>query len=112
MSCPGVHLHQLYSVHLSDEIEVLFSNLQMVDKDALGEFLKTNKKSVSIVPGKLSVNLVHKQITISGFALNEKRFMVCENPGSTSYILTYKTENKNVLTAIEYLYHMYNNLVV
>jgi hypothetical protein len=70
MSSPGVHLHQFYSVHLTEKIDAIFGDFSMIDTAALESFM-THKGTVHIIPRQLIIDLDHKQICITGFKLDK-----------------------------------------
>lgn len=112
MIFPAVKLHQLYSLNLYENFDVIFESLEMVDMNNLSEAIKSNDfDNVVVVPKLLSINTKDKTITIVGHKINNKTYMLNKAGNGDIYFLNYNCEKQNIVTGIEYLYHMHKNLV-
>ena len=110
MAFPGVKLHQLYSLHLYDGLDVIFEDLKMVDYNALQNV--KNKPHIQIVPNILSINTDEKCITIVGHTLNDSTFIVNREGRGDIITISYKCSNEDIIMGIEYLYQIYKNLII
>jgi hypothetical protein len=112
MSYPAIRLHQLYSLNLYDGLDIIFEELSMLDVESLKGVITTKRiDSIDIVKNVVSINTNDKIIKIIGNKINESTYIVNKSGQGDIIILRYKCEDRNILTAIEYLYHMYKNLV-
>ena len=111
MVFPAVKLHQLYSLNLYDGLDVIFEDLEMVDMNNLAEVINTkNYDKIDIVPGLFMINTVNKSMMIVGHKINDKTYMINNARGGDIMLLNYKCDNQNIITGIEYLYHMNKTL--
>ena len=111
MVFPAVKLHQLYSLNFYDGLDIIFEDLDIVNMDNLKEIVKTKQLGrIEIVDKSLTMNTDTKSITIIGHKINETTFIVKRDGSGDIFIMTYKCSDENVLTAVEYMYHMYKSL--
>jgi hypothetical protein len=67
MVFPAVKLHQLYSLNLYDELDIIFEDLEMINMDRLKEVAKTKQLGyIQIVDTSLTINTHTKSMTIVG----------------------------------------------
>jgi hypothetical protein len=112
MVFPAIRLHQLYSLNLHDGLDIIFEDLSMLDMKVLEDVVNTKRLgNIQIVDKILSINTNTKTVTIFGYQINDSTYIVKRNGSADITMITYKCSDKDVLTAIEYLYHMYKNLV-
>jgi hypothetical protein len=112
MYYPAINLHQLYSLNVCEGIDVIFEGLEMVNVNNLAEVIKMKKyDKIDIVPQIFSINTNEKRMTIVGHKINNKTYMINKAGKGDIYFLNYNCEKEIVITGIEYLYHMYKNLV-
>jgi hypothetical protein len=112
MVFPAIKLNQLYSLNLYDGLNIIFEDLAMLNMKVLEEVVTTKTLgNIQIVNNCLSINTVEKSITIVGHKLNMGTYIIGNNKMGDIHIMKYKCSDKDILTAIEYLYHMYKNLV-
>jgi tryptophan synthase alpha subunit len=112
MVYPAIKLHQLYSLNLYEGLDIIFEDLSMLNTEELERVIKTKELGhISIVNFILSVNTNDKTIKLIGNKINDSTYIINRNGGGDIILLSYKCEDNNILTAIEYLYHMYKNLV-
>ncbi len=112
MVFPAIKLNQLYSLNLYDGLNIIFEDLSMLDMKALEEVVTTNTLcNIHIVKNCLIINTVEKTMTIVGHKLNMSTYIIGNNKLGDIFIMKYKCSEKDILTAMEYLYHMYKNLV-
>ena len=111
MVFPAVRLHQLYSINFYDGLDIIFEDLDIVNMDRLKEVVTTKELGyIEIVNKRLSINTNTSSITITGHKINDSTYIVKRDGTGDIFIIDYKCSNENVLTAIEYLYHMYRSL--
>ena len=112
MVFPAVKLHQLYSINLYNGLDIIFEDLAMLNIDVLAEAINTKQLGyVQIVNKSLTINTNTNFMTIIGHKINDSTYIVKRDGTGDIFILTYKCSDTDILTAIEYLYHMYKNLV-
>jgi hypothetical protein len=110
MVIPVVKLHMYYSLKLDDNLDVIFEDIEMLDLDSLNNALKTkNVDFVSIIKNRFTIDSKH-HITINGYRINDTTFFIPKALIDELSFVTYEIAEKNILTGIEYLYHMYHNL--
>lgn len=113
MYYPAIKLHQLYSLNVCEEIDVIFESLDMVNMNNLDKAIKTKDYDIINVvsPMRLSINTINKTITIVGHKINDRTYIINKNGEGDIVVIKYSCDNQNIITGIEYLYHMYKNLV-
>jgi hypothetical protein len=112
MAFPSIKLHQLYSVNFYDGLDIIFEDLSMLDLGSLKEVVTTKKLGeVSLVKNLVSINTDAKIIRVVGNKINNSTYIVNREGNGDIMLILYKCSDKDILTAIEYLYHMYKNLV-
>ncbi len=112
MVYPAIKLHKLYSLNLYEGLDIIFEDLAMINYTALEEVVKTKSLgNIQVVDKILSINTQNKTITIVGNKINDSTYIVNKQGRGDITLLIYKFPDENILTAIEYLYHMYNSLV-
>jgi hypothetical protein len=112
MVYPAIKLHQLYSLNLYEGLDIIFENLDMLNITALEEIVKTKSLgSIQIVKSSLTINTITKTITVIGNKINESTYIINRQSKGDVTIMPFKCSDEVILTAIEYLYHMYKNLV-
>ena len=111
MVFPAVRLHQLYSLNLYDGLDIIFEDLDMIDINKLKEIIDTKQLGyIQIVDKRLILNTNTESITIVGHKINESTYIVKRDGPGDIFILSYKCSDKNILTGIEYLYHMHQSV--
>ncbi len=84
----------------------------MLDLESLKEVISTKKLgNVSLVRNLVSINTDAKIIKVVGNKINNSTYIVNREGNGDIMLILYKCSDKDILTAIEYLYHMYKNLV-
>jgi hypothetical protein len=112
MVYPAIKLHKLYSLNLYEGLDVIFEDLDMLNITALEEIVKTKSLgNIQMVKNSLTINTTTKIITVVGNKINESTYIINRQSKGDVTIMPYKCSDEVVLTAIEYLYHMYNSLV-
>jgi hypothetical protein len=112
MIFPAIKLHQLYSLNLYDGLDIIFEDLSMLNSESLKEVLTTKKYSnINLVNNALSINTNKKTITIVGHKINNSTFIVNREGRGDITICNYNCSDETIISGIEYLYHMYKNLV-
>jgi hypothetical protein len=112
MVYPAIKLHQLYSLNLYDGLDIIFEDLSMLNIKTLEDVMKTKQiGNINFVDRILSINTREKTIQIVGNKINESTYIINKQGRGDIILLNYKCSDEKVFTAIEYLYHMYKNLV-
>jgi hypothetical protein len=112
MVFPAIKLNKLYSLNLYEEIDIIFEDLSILDIDSLKEVVSRKKfGNISIVKNSVSINTDTKIIKIIGYKINNSSYIVNREGNGDINVAMYKCSDENILTAIEYLYHMYRVLV-
>jgi hypothetical protein len=112
MVWPSVRLHQLYSVNFYNDLDIMFEDLRLLDIDVLRSVATTKQMGhIQLVDKWLSVNTVDKTISIQGCKLNDSVYLINKEGNGVAVTVAYTCSNDDILTGIEYLYHMYKNLV-
>ncbi len=112
MAFPAIKLHQLYSVNFYDGLDIIFEDLSMLDLGSLKEVVIAKKLGeVSLVKNLVSINTNDRIVKIVGNKINNSTYIVNREGNGDIMLIMYKCSDKDILTAIEYLYHMYKNLV-
>ena len=107
---PRINLHQLYSLNIYDGLDVIFENLDMINLTDLGNIVHTCAYDyIEIIPKMLSINTVLKTIVIVGHKINDSTFIVNKKGHGDMHILDYNCPKETVITAVEYLYHIYKS---
>lgn len=113
MVCPAVKLHELYSIQFFKGLDILFEDLNIVNCNELKKIINT-----PILPTKCTVNewfsidTNTKTIHLQAYMLNATTYFVTREGRGTRIEIPYTCPDKDIRTGLEYLYHMYNNLVV
>jgi hypothetical protein len=112
MIVPGVQLHRLYSLNVTEHIRILFEDLHSIDIHTLRATIRErNYAHIPIVKDGLYINTVSKIISLVGYPLSDNLYMVTkELQGSTIHI-SYECPAQQIIDAVGYLSHMYENVV-
>lgn len=116
---PAVKYHQFRSLAFDKELQILLPLVseKQIDLSLLKVFLdyakQGTKGKIHITP-ELMIDLELHQICVKGFML-ENGLYICSSNGDlhtlyysvgAQYSIYYKTSEKDILTTLEYLYHM------
>lgn len=105
MSYPAVKLHHLYSLNLYEGLDIIFEDLEMLDYNVLKKTVETKiLGDIHLVPNTLIIN--EQNITVVGHKINDSTYFISHTGGD---VRTFSYTGKDMLTAIQYLYQMYNN---
>lgn len=111
MSYPAIKLNQLYSLNIYNGLDVIFEDLEMVDIDNLSNVIKKkNFDRIEIAKKLFMINTIDKSIMLVGHKINDKTYIINKQGNGDIMIINYNCETKNIITGIEYLYHMYKSL--
>jgi hypothetical protein len=111
MVFPAVKLHQLYSLNFYDGLDIIFEDLDMINMDRLKEVAMTKQLGyIQIVNRSLTINTDAKFMTITGHKINNSTYIVKRDGSGDVFILTYNCPDSNILSGLEYLYHMYQSV--
>ncbi len=105
----SIQLHQVYSIHFSDTINILLHNKNDVDLVSLETILESQPDSFYIIDKKLKVNILDSSITLTGNKLNKTTWIVPEDSIGDHYIITNTLSKKDIFDTLEYLYHILSN---
>lgn len=119
MAFPAIKLHHLYSVDFYPQLSILFENLDMIDIPSVKNAIKTKSfpseagklTGITIVPGILQIDLDIKMIILTGYNINDTTYMVNRAGKGDTIFLSYTCSDEIIWQGVEYLYHMYQNLV-
>jgi hypothetical protein len=105
MSYPAVKLHHLYSLNLYEGLDIIFEDLEMLDYNVLKKTVETKLLGdIHLIPNILIIN--EESISFVGHKINDSTYFVSHTGGD---VRTFSYTGKDILTAIQYLYQMYNN---
>jgi hypothetical protein len=94
-----------------DGLDIIFEDLSMLDVDSLERAVSTkNLTRVSVVKDLFTINTVDKTLTITGYQLNDSTYFVPKQRRGDLMFIGYDSKKADILTGIEYVYHMYKNL--
>ena len=109
---PSIKIHQLYSVNFCADIDIIFEDLNLIDISSIKKNITNGSFNlINIIPNRFFVNTDSQLISLVGYKINEKTYFVSRDGNGSKYDLTYNCSNKDIITCVNYLYHMYNNLV-
>lgn len=113
MVFPAIKLHLLYSLNIYDGLDIIFEGLDMLDINILHDAItkKHIDSHIIIVNNSLRINVKEKSVFIVGYKINNGTYIINKDRTGDIFIIKYECEDKNILTSIDYLYHMYKNLV-
>jgi hypothetical protein len=110
MYYPKINLHQLYSLNVCNDIDIIFESLEMLV--SLEELIKTKKfDNIVIVPNILTINTTDCVITLIGYKINDTTYIVNKEGNGDTIKIKYTCSKENIITGIEYLYHIHKNLI-
>ncbi len=111
MVWPSFRIHKYYSLNLYDGLDIIFEDLSMLDVDSLERAVRTHDLShVSVVKDLFTINTVDKTLTITGYQLNDSTYVVPKQRRGDLMFIGHDSNKADILTGIEYVYHMYKNL--
>jgi len=117
MTFPAIKLHHLYSLDFYQNMRILFEDLKMIDVAHLEGAIKSKAAGTSIpagiviVPGILQIDMDIKMIILTAHKINDSTYMVNSVGHGDTIFLNYTCSDEIIWQGIEYLYHMYQNLV-
>jgi hypothetical protein len=113
MVFPAVKLHQLYSLNLYNGLDVLFEELTLLDLPELEKIAMTKELGacIPLVNQRFEINTHDKIVRIMGHKINNTTYIVNRQGNGIEFVFKYTCSDADILTGIEYLYHMYKNLV-
>lgn len=111
MVFPAIKLHQLYSLNLCDDIDIIFEDLSMIDIKHIEEVIKSNTyDKIIIVPHILTINVSESSIYLTGSKINSTTYIINKQGRGDIYLFNYNCSKQNIITGLEHLYHMYKSL--
>ena len=116
MTFPAVKLHHLYSLDFYQNMRILFEDLKIIDIISLENVIKEKTSGTSTpigvtVSDNFIIDLNNKMIIIKGYKINDTTYMINRKGNGDTMLLRYTCSDKIIWQGIEYLYHMYQNLV-
>ena len=67
---PAINLHHLYSLHLYDELDIIFEDMNMLDNKVLNKVAETKELGdIHLVPEILNINTIEKFVSIVGYTI-------------------------------------------
>ncbi len=111
MVFPEIRLHQLYSLNLCEDLDIIFEDLSMIDIKHIEDVIKSlTYDKLSIVPGILTINTTNNTISLTGNKINSTTYMINKQGRGDILFITYNIPTQNIITCLEHLYHIYKSL--
>ena len=111
MVYPAVRLTQFYSAAFSESIEIIFPRLDLINMDELKKYLDSKQSNMlSIVSRCLTLDSESRSIAIVGYRISKTQWILTEDGRGDMTIFKHNLSDEDIHTAVQYLYHMYNNL--
>jgi hypothetical protein len=88
----------------------MVEDLDMIDMDNLKNIIKSRLPILKIIPQMLDVNMNTKKVHIYGYKINDITYIITKNEGGTEFVVPYTCPDSQIVTGVEYLYHMIKNL--
>ncbi len=108
---PKIQTLHYIAVTFSEHLTLAFESLDVICLEALGQIVHTKAyDQIPLIPNQVYINTVDKVFTIVGSKINESTYIIQKNGGGEEVHISYDCSNECIITAIEYLYHMYKNL--
>jgi hypothetical protein len=107
MVFPNVKLHHLYSLNLYEGLDIIFEDLNMINMPNLKEAFKKSG-IIHVVDKQLTIDTVNCVITLNGYKINKNTYIINKDGSGDVMFIKYKCSNDDIVTGIEYLYHMNN----
>jgi len=81
----------------------------MLDYSVLKKIVETKVLGdIHLIPNTLIINTNEQNITVVGYKINKSTYFV--NHAGNGNVITFNYSDVDILTAIRYLYQIYNNL--
>ncbi len=114
MVLPAFRLHQIYSIALNADIDVLITNLSSINLENVKKALdsKQSSGSISIIPGRLALCIDSRTIYISGNIIGSNKYIIGESSCNEAQIIPLNLSEVQLKTVLEYIYHMCKSLVL
>ncbi len=101
----------MYSIAFSKDMDVILTNLDLINIDELKEFLDSKQSGkVNVVSHALSLDLKGDSIAIVGHKIRENTWIISEDRSGELMIFKHNISDEQIRTALDYTYHMCNNL--
>ncbi len=111
MVFPKIQYQRFYSFSPDEHLTIMFEDLAMISLKRLEKIVKAKSyKCTILIPDLLSIDTVNKLFYVHGSRINDTTYIVQQNSGGQSFTIPYTCSNEDVITGIEYLYHMYKSL--
>jgi hypothetical protein len=109
---PAIKVVQFYALTFYDSLTIAFESLEAISLDDLGTVVKTKSyDNVDLIPNIVTINTIEQTITLVGSKINDTTYIIQKNGLGDKFVLSYDFSRDTVITGIEYLYHMYKNLI-
>ncbi len=111
---PSAPIRQFRSLVFDDSLEVILGAVEkdiqhQIDFNILKRFLESAKKGAKgriALTNTLTIDLETQMIIVNGYRLN-KTTLLTSSESDKMFSIHYEFESGKVITALEYLYHMY-----
>ncbi len=104
---PAINRHVFFSMHFSNNIEVILSNTNNIDFNNLRNQLE-NKVSIIKICDTITINLNTMLLYVKGHKLSNTKWITLHETQENNMIELDCTK-KDVYDCVYYLYHMYSN---
>lgn len=109
---PKINYVQFYSMSLDEHLTLAFESLDLIPLQALGQIVHTKSyDQIELIPKLVHINTIDNTIVIIGSQINDSTYIIQKNGDGEQHYFSYNCSKETIITAIEYLYHMYKNLV-
>lgn len=107
----SIQLTMLYSLVLPDDIEIIIYNLHEIAAEQLDYTIKNKTyDNIVIVKELFTINIDKNEINIKGYILSDNRWII--SPLGQDIKIVFTCSKTDIITGVEYLYHIYcNNMV-
>ena len=111
MVYPRIHCQQFYSFSPDEHLTIMFEDLDMISLEHLATIVRTKSyANFTLIPELLTFDTINKTINLRGNRINNTTYIVQRNGGGDLFTISYTCSNEDIITGIEYLYHMYKSL--
>ncbi len=111
MVFPRIQQQRFYSFSPDEHLTIIFENLAMISLEKLGNLVQTKSyENFTLIPELLSIDTVHKRFYVRGSKINDTTYVLQQNGSGDFFTIPYTCSDEDVITGIEYLYHMYKSL--
>ena len=109
---PKIKFLQFYAMSFDEHLTLAFESLDLISLEALGQIVHTKSYDhIELIPKLVYINTIDNTIIIVGSQINDSTYIIQKNGGGEQHYFSYDCSKESIITAIDYLYHMYKSLV-